>query len=417
MIIVCDFVCWGSEHVCFNAGMLEVVLFACPDEPLTFFGESSHIKLLQEQMGPVTISKLSWKEVQIPDREAPYFQRVRLEKKLFSQVFSNLAAATDLALVLTVTPATLLALNLSRGQLHRGIPVQAVMHGILSGLGTKRSLRPLRRAKDINTAMSVWGRRNVQYLVLEKNIRDLTRRYLPCLADRIELLELPLSPNEGATEIVALQYPIRFGFLGMANREKGFPQFVQLAAETVLKHPGLGEFHAVGMYPRAPTPEPGLAALTRAPALGHLSRNDYVSALNQLHYTIFPYNPAHYALCASGTLLDAIAWEKPIIASRLPLFENLFERYGNIGFLFDSQCDLTRIVQMLITGGVDADVYHRQVLNLRKLRAARAPKVLAESYRTIRHDALRLGYDAQQQNAPTTSQLKEQLTTKRVKTT
>ncbi len=390
MIIACDLFCWGSEHVGFNAGMLQVVLSAFPDERLTFFGELSHIKLLQEQMGSDIAGKVLWAPVPIPDREAPYLQRVRLEKKILSGLFRNLAASSDLALLLTVTPATLLAFNLSRRHLRRQIPVQGVMHGILSGIGTKRSLHPIRRTEDIRTAMTVWGRRNYQYLVLEDSIKDRLLQYLPFLSGKVEVLEHPLSPNETASEGIALESPIRFAFLGLANEQKGFPRFAELASEMVGKYPGLAEFHALGMYAGPAPAVPHIEALAKKPARQHLERNAYAAGVKQVHYTVFPYQSEHYGLCASGTLVDALAWEKPIIASRIPLFENLFRKYGNVGFLFESQTELKQIVESIVTKGVEPSLYTEQVLHLRRARAARAPAVLAETYRKICANAFNL---------------------------
>jgi len=390
MIVACDLFCWGSEHVGFNAGMLEVVLSAFPHERLGFFGEPSHIKLVREQMGSLMAGKVSWTPVQIPDRQAPYLQRVRLEKKIFSDVFADLAASTDLVLLLTVTPATLLAFNLSRRQLRKEIPVQGVMHGILSGIGTKRSLHPLRRGEDIRTAMTVWGRRNYQYLVLEDSIKDTLLQYLPFLSGKVEVLEHPLSPNETASEGIALEPPIRFGFLGLANQQKGFPRFAKLASEMIDKYPGLAEFHALGMDVEPAEPGPYIEALAKKPARQHLERNAYVAGVKQLHYTVFPYQSEHYALCASGTLVDALACEKPIIASRIPLFENMFRKHGNVGFLFESQRELKQIVESIATKGVEPSLYAEQILNIRQARAARAPTVLAETYRKICDNAFKL---------------------------
>ena len=48
-----------------------------------------------------------------------------------------------------------------------------------------------------------------------------------------------------------------------------------------------------------------------------------------------PTSPAITNLSASGALLDAITWLKPIIANRIPFVANLFERYGDIGYLCD----------------------------------------------------------------------------------
>lgn len=90
----------------------------------------------------------------------------------------------------------------------------------------------------------------------------------------------------------------------------------------------------------------------------------------------------HYNRAASGVLLDAIAWGKPVIARKIPIFESIFERYGDIGYLFSDDLDLTRIVEQILQMA-DRSRYQLQVLNLRTVRKSRAPETLAATYRDI----------------------------------
>lgn len=85
---------------------------------------------------------------------------------------------------------------------------------------------------------------------------------------------------------------------------------------------------------------------------------------------------------AAGTLLDAIAWAKPVIARRIPLFEDMFQRYGNIGYLFDDDNDLREIVRSILSHPLSSH-YRNQILNIRKIQAARMPAALAGHYRDI----------------------------------
>jgi hypothetical protein len=77
-----------------------------------------------------------------------------------------------------------------------------------------------------------------------------------------------------------------------------------------------------------------------------------------------------------------VAWEKPVIATNIPIFASMFERYGDIGYLFQSETELKKIVENIVEG-IDKPHYNRQVLNLRKARSARMPAALAATYRTI----------------------------------
>jgi len=122
--------------------------------------------------------------------------------------------------------------------------------------------------------------------------------------------------------------------------------------------------------------------LSSKPDTGRLSRNEFVRRLKSLHFTCFPYIKNYYELSPSGTLLDAIAWEKPIIASRLPIFEKLFSRFGDIGYLYENEAEFSQIIEKIIK---EADVarYRKQVMSIREVKCSRTTKSLACTYRGL----------------------------------
>jgi hypothetical protein len=113
-----------------------------------------------------------------------------------------------------------------------------------------------------------------------------------------------------------------------------------------------------------------------------MSRVNFIHGVKQLDFIIFPHHAGHYDLSPSGTLLDAIAWEKPLVARSLPLFENMLKKHGDIGYLFRNDMELREIVEHIIQKR-DKLHYHRQVLNIRKARASRTPEALAAFYGEI----------------------------------
>ena len=125
-----------------------------------------------------------------------------------------------------------------------------------------------------------------------------------------------------------------------------------------------------------------LDVLATKPGVRRMSRVDFIQGAKQLHFIIFPHHAGHYDLSPSGTLLDAIAWEKPLVARNLPIFEDMLKNDGDIGYLFRSNRELREVVEHIIQKRDKLD-YHRQVLNIRKARASRTPKALAVSYREI----------------------------------
>jgi glycosyltransferase involved in cell wall biosynthesis len=226
------------------------------------------------------------------------------------------------------------------------------------------------------------GNTGIQYLVLEESIRNTMRESLPFLSGRIEALDHPIPPNGVQSQISELNDPIRFGFLGFALKAKGFPLFVDVANAITSKYERRVEFHAIGRTAEDGSTVHGMEALATKPTRMQMTRNEFMTSVSQLHYIVLPHEPGPYALTASGVLLDAIALGKPVIARKIPIFESIFLKHGDIGYLFDKDSELRSVVEQILQVP-DTLRYRRQVLNLRSLRKARDPEALAIAYREI----------------------------------
>jgi hypothetical protein len=163
---------------------------------------------------------------------------------------------------------------------------------------------------------------------------------------------------------------------------------LELAAHISKKYPGKSEFHFIGWLDSDQTSEPQLQWLATKPGTDRIRRDEFVRQLQRLHYVLMPYDK-YYELCPSGTLLDAITWQVPIIATRLPIFESAFGVAGDIGHLFNTDMELYSTVEHIVEK-VDVCRYRTQIENLRKAYAARTPDTLALQYRRIcAQDALK----------------------------
>ena len=382
MILICEIMFSKFAHVPFNAGLLATIRAAFPKEDLSFYGAAAHIEALKEQVGQTLASSIHWSEILPVPPSIGYGERFFRELSVIRRLFRTLSQDSASRLLLTSAfPSTVLALKAARCFRSKNTTVQLVLHG-LSGVVGKRYRHPIHRFQDMKTALTLLGNNGIQYLVLEESIRDRVLKNLPLLSGKIEALEHPISPNEGACQTVDLSEPILFGFLGFAIQAKGFPLFVKLANEVTAKYGRRAEFHVIGHLPKDGTPVNGTMALATKPARMQMTRADFIQGVTPLHFIILPHEEAPYTLAASGVLLDAIAWEKPVIARKIPIFEAIFEKHGDIGYLFSDDTELKNIVEQLLGAG-DKSHYRRQVLNLRSLRKSRAPEALAAAYREM----------------------------------
>jgi len=382
MILVCELGFDNGAHVPFNAGLLATIRAAFPKENLTFFGAAAHLEELRKEVGQAFAGSIAWREILPPMPGTAYIDRFFRELRIIRGLLKIGPQDSTSRLVLTSAyPSTVLALKIARWFHSKHTPVQVVLHG-MSGVVGKRYRRPIERFQDMRTALTLLGNNNIQYIVLEQSIRDTVVKNLPFLSDKIAALDHPIPPNEAESQASELSEPIRFGFLGLADKAKGFPLFVELANHVIAKFWRRVEFHTVGHLSVNGTPVSGTEALATKPGTTLMSRADFLRGVRPLHFIVLPHEPAAYTLTASGILLDAIAWQKPMIARKIPIFEAMFERHGDIGYLFSNDGELTDVVERIL---LDADKsrYHRQVINLGSAKKARMPESLAASYRDI----------------------------------
>ena len=383
MIIVAELAFNDGGHVPFNAGLLAVVRMAFPLEKVCFFGTQEHIGEVKKQSGEVLGGSIEWKEMANLSSNLTYFARLLHEKKILQTILRHFPQeATGPFLLTSVRPATLVALKWVKRFGFKDIRTQIVLHGHLSGVVGKRYRNPVRRFQEMRTALTILGNENLQYLVLEESLRDVLLKCLPDLSGNVEVLDHPLPPNEKQTKTSQLSIPIRFGFLGLANEAKGFPVFVKLAEDVTAKYSNQAEFHAIGRFSSEANPTQSTVALTTKPGVERLSREEYVQGVEQLHYIVLPHQASFYELNSSGTLLDALAWGKPLIARKIAMFEKFFAKHGDIGHLFTTDRELREIVEHVVEKA-DTTRYEAQALNIQRAQCSRSSETLATEYQKM----------------------------------
>jgi hypothetical protein len=138
------------------------------------------------------------------------------------------------------------------------------------------------------------------------------------------------------------------------------------------------EFHAVGRLGADMTGEDLDVLATKPLTAGKVGRADYVGRLAGMHYVCMPYGAAHYRYSPSGVLTDALALARPILAFDLPIFRDLFDRFGDIGHLCRNADEMAELIR---NGFRDEQRYSGQVEAMRRARAPRLADRLKDDLR------------------------------------
>jgi glycosyltransferase involved in cell wall biosynthesis len=266
------------------------------------------------------------------------------------------------------------------GLWHRRVPVLVVLHSVLHNLLYSKKRRML-------LGLGVPPRMRV--LVLGQHIRRTLQDLYPWVARRVNAIRHPYT-FETAQLQPRRAGPIRFGFVGLGNRAKGFDVFLSAIETLGERLPGLmdGCFHLIGrvddsMRARFDAFRSGPHGhLLNLGASSMLPLDEFRAAVLSMDYLVMPYAARMYDLVCSGSSLDAFAYLRPVIAFRSNYFEGLVADAGEIGYLCDSQQELTARIEALAFSA-EAERFSTQQNNLLRGRALFEPNAVAEEIRRL----------------------------------
>jgi len=184
-----------------------------------------------------------------------------------------------------------------------------------------------------------WGNSTqIRLVVLGERLRQDVVAAIPELDSTLRAITHPYVFTEAPRSSSQVE-PSRltFAFIGNATLSKGFDDFLSLAEQTANCD---SQFELIGQLREDCSPlqarlkkqiEAGRFVSTAANE--RLATGQYRARLSAISYAVFPYRRLDYQYVASGAALDALWAAKPLIALRIPVFEELFDRLGDVGHL------------------------------------------------------------------------------------
>jgi hypothetical protein len=379
-IAIFDFISHEEMHLQFNEAYLRTLRAAFPHHRLSFHACAGHVANLGSRIGDVPNVTLG----AIPPFQPPFglSKHNPLGARLAAQACLETmrratAGRTVLLFAVLGVDAALYATFGRRWSAPGRPPLHLILHGQLGDAMIWRSRNPLIRAFDLRAAVRRALPPSVRLIALELGVAEAIREIAP-RNDSVLVLEHPILEAEWSDDRPPAGDRLAVAFLGNARRSKGFGIFAALALRT--RREDL-EFQSIGIA--APdTASVDVSGLSIKPSPVSLSRAEYLAQTRQADIVCLPLHSRAYDFTASGTVSDAVAALKPIIALRSRTLEAIVARYGSIGWLVDSEAELFDRVQTLDRAAF-LDTRMEWTANLRAIREARRPDVLAAQYRRL----------------------------------
>lgn len=386
MILAFDMTNSDTAHVPFNTGLCQAMAAAFPQARIRFHAEAGHVAALSREPALGECGNVELVTVAL----SPHFRwrthivsirRLWREFATLREALRRAPAEPHLIVLASTTPTAIAAALMVARMARHPVAVQVGLHGNLNEINGWRPRNPLRRRYDLRSMLSR-PRANMRLLVFESSIRESLARILPATEGRVDVLDHPVHLTEVTQAVpLTLAAPLRIALVGMATEAKGITPYLEIARALRERHGAAVEFHIVGG--RAHTmPAARFGDIAHPVEIGHIPREVFAARLGRMHYVLLPLQAGYYNLSPSGGMMDALAWAKPLIATRVPMTEALFAAGGDIGHLCDGTAGLEAALETVLLDA-DAARYAGQAAALARLRERRAPGALAPLYREI----------------------------------
>lgn len=368
MIVIVEPSCIGYEHAPFNAAIIEIASILASDSEIIFYGENAHIEAVKQVLAERAPAQISWRAICPPKRHLKnYTERFLIEFRLFRRILAS-SKNCNLLIVTSALETSLPALKL-QCLLSRFKPrINVFFHA-----GLSQFLYSKKRQKILSVATP----KNMAYIVLGTYIKASVLKIVPNISNRIFAIDHPYIFETTKTDKTRLGRTPIFGFIGLANKAKGFDIFLKIIESQARENPQLNsnQFKLVGKV--ADDCELIFEHFTRTESSKFLDYptkreklplDTYRNDIQTLDYFVMPYDEHSYEFVCSGAAMDAIYFAKPIIALKSPYFSYLFNICGDIGYLCDDLDHMKYVVSQLINVN-DPDRYEIQRSNLVSARA------------------------------------------------
>lgn len=330
----------GNKHSMFNASFLKMLSIMPSRGELIFYSEETHRECIQsflQKDGKDSIKRINFSKIKIVDKGRFYlpikilFEIWNVSKILFK--FRN----DDYLLILTsISQASNFAIKLVK-IFFPSTKMIFVIHGELEFL-KKHAEQPFMLKMwgwFLKCSFKVKTDTKTFYLVLGDVIKKNMKRYNIVDLDKVLTIDHPCLYNGKTKSVDNNSSVLKIGAIGVASEQKKSQFIFDIGDEIIKKNKSDIQIEIIGKI------LPNVYKYLRPGVIYSkenimLDQQTFDNKIADLDFSLFFYDNTYYELCASGAFFDALNHEIPMLGLRNDFFEYYFNKYGSMGYLFDS---------------------------------------------------------------------------------
>ncbi len=367
MITVADFYRYGNEHVPVNASLLFMICKHYSDSPVAFFAEETHLNNVKEfwQLNNIEAGNIEWKPSKIKLKAKGtrlVFERIKNELHYIRRLGKAKTESVNKIFFLSLSP---LPTIVYKSFFSKNRQTLITLHGDVEFARMQNSFSRNIIGRLFRISFNI-KKQNCVYLALNKVIKQNLIQEEFLKKDEVIAVYHPYIFHDQLT-VKPYTTQFKFAHIGVASLEKRSYYLYDIATsfENEIRQQKM-QLEIIGKNENIEIKEnseliPGIHNKEM------LRRDEFDMRLMQVDYTLFFYSEA-YQLTGSGALMDALDFEKPVIALRNQLFETFFNDAGKIGFVCDSVNEVKMIIKQVLSGEIAEDDYRQMQKNIRSFK-------------------------------------------------
>lgn len=317
---------WARKtlHFEFNKCILKILSLVYIKDEIIYCGDKEQIELLKESLN--SSKNIKYVELKILD----YSNENKI--KLLIQELKNInfikKINVDTYFIINTLPHTLLFLKIL---FNKNSNIIGCLHGLDILYEKKRGVYSM-----LPIAFRIKNKMNIKYFVLGESIKKNLLKIFPNLSDKLFSIDHPYTflTEEETNKLQQNEKKIKIGTIGLASLKKGFLDYIYIS--NCLKQDKFECYHIGKISNYNPND-----LKIKIPSNNKvLSNEEYKKYILELDCILYFYPKNSYKLTASGAIFDALKYNKPLIAIRNDYFQYIFDKVGDIGYLFDTKEDM-----------------------------------------------------------------------------
>ena len=392
-MIVVEFVKDNAEHLDCNSAMVAILLIKYPNELLHLFCGQLHFECIIKELtsNNIDIKNLVHHKINPISNIKREYSYIGFQFNIVKDIFNFAKKNNEKRIYFLLTLTFFLFFLKFFCFLNKNIKVRTIIHQELEKIDMKEYLSHTVKNKiltflyvflfGIQNPLRLPTPKNLQYIVYGDSIRNNAIKILDDLEH--SLISIP-DPYLYSMDLLSKkpfsEKFIKIGILGSCGKQKNsnmISKFIDYIAQLntdAYKVIFSGKITDDDLYKKL-NEYNFVEQQSLSTEMISVERRDEL--LKSMDYAVILNNIGSYKYTASGTLLDAIAFEIPIIALTNDYIKGYADKYGDIGYIFNSIEELNEQIKSLAEN-IPIEEYNEQVNNIRKIKKVENIQNVAE---------------------------------------